>query len=237
MSKQALTARRLLNHQSVGVLSTHSIDVEGYPFGSIAPYTLNYDGEPIILISDIAQHTRNIKHNNKVSLTVFDARADDPQAGSRLTWIGDAESIDPSDSLSRDRYLRYFPESESYFQAHDFSFYRIGLRRARFIGGFGEIYWIEPDSMLQKNPFRETEKGIIDHMNVDHQNALNHYCRVLKGVEAAVVTMTGIDSEGFDLLAGKAKQRIDFDSPIFTPDDARKNLVKLARSSSLEGKD
>lgn len=237
MSKQALTARRLLNHQSVGVLSTHSIDVEGYPFGSIAPYTLNYDGEPIILISDIAQHTRNIKHNNKVSLTVFDPRADDPQAASRLTWIGDAESIDPSDSLSRDRYLRYFPDSESYFQTHDFSFYRIGLRRARFIGGFGEIYWIEPDRMLVKNPFRETERGIIDHMNRDHQNALIHYCRVLKGVESTGVTMTGIDSEGFDMLAGKVKQRIDFDSPISTPEDARKNLVKLARSSSLEGRD
>ena len=81
MSDQAVTARRLLNHQSVGVLSTHSIDVAGYPFGSIAPYTLNYDGEPAILISDIAQHTRNIKQNNKVSLTVFKPDADDAQAG------------------------------------------------------------------------------------------------------------------------------------------------------------
>jgi len=97
MSDQAVTARRLLNHQSVGVLSTHSIDVAGYPFGSIAPYTLNYDGEPAILISDIAQHTRNIKQNNKVSLTVFKPDADDPQAGSRLTWIGDAEPVETSD--------------------------------------------------------------------------------------------------------------------------------------------
>lgn len=230
MSRTALTARRLLNHQSVGVLSTHSIDLEGYPFGSIAPYALNYDGEPIILISDIAQHTRNIKHNNKVSLTVFDPHADDPQSGSRLTWIGDAESIDPSDTQSRDRYLRYFPAAESYFQTHDFSFYRIALRRARFIGGFGEIHWIEPASMLVQNPFRETEKGIIDHMNQDHQKALVHYCEGLKGARAAAVTMTGIDSEGFDMLAGKLKQRIDFDSPIFTAEDARKNLVRLARS-------
>src|SRR5713101_5420728 len=98
MSDQALIARRLLNHQSVGVLSTHSIDVEGYPFGSIAPYALNYESEPTILISDIAQHTRNIKHNNKVSLTVFDQRVDDPQSNSRLTWIGDAELIDPRDT-------------------------------------------------------------------------------------------------------------------------------------------
>jgi hypothetical protein len=147
MSDQAVTARRLLNHQGVGVLSTHSIDVAGYPFGSIAPYTLNYDGEPAILISEIAQHTRNIKQNNKVSLTVFKPDADDPQAGSRLTWIGDAESVDPSDKETRDRYLRYFPSAESYFETHDFSFYRIGLQRARFIGGFGQIFWIEADAM------------------------------------------------------------------------------------------
>lgn len=229
MSDQALTARRLLNRQSVGVLSTQSIDVQGYPFGSIAPYTLNYDGEPIILISDIAQHTRNIKQNNKVSLTVFDPQADDPQSGSRLTWIGDAEPIASYDTETRDRYLRYFPSAESYFKTHDFSFYRIRLRRARFIGGFGQIFWIEPDAMLFKNPFRETEKGIVAHMNQDHQQALFHYCKLFDRAGAESVTMTGIDSEGFDLLADKHKLRIDFDSAIHTSEEARANLVKLAR--------
>ena len=229
MPDQALTARKLFNHHSVGVLSSHSIDVEGYPFGSIAPYALNYDGEPAILISDIAQHTRNIKHNNKVSLTVFDPQADDPQSGSRLTWIGDAESVDPSDIGTRDRYLRYFPSAESYFETHDFSFYRIRLRRARFIGGFGQIFWIEPDAMLVKNPFRETERGIVEHMNRDHEKALFHYCEVFGRAESEAVTMTGIDSEGFDLLADKRKLRIDFESPIHTSEEARANLVKLAR--------
>lgn len=229
MSDQALTARQLLNHQSVGVLSSHSIDVEGYPFGSIAPYALNYDGEPAILISDIAQHTRNIKQNNKVSLTVFDPSADDPQSGSRLTWIGDAESVDPSDTETRDRYLRYFPSTESYFETHDFAFYRIRLRRARFIGGFGQIFWIEPDAMLVKNPFRETEKEIVEHMNRDHQKALFHYCELFGRAGVEAVTMTGIDSEGFDLLADKRKLRIDFDSAIHTSEEARANLVRLAR--------
>ena len=230
MSDQALVARRLLNHQSVGVLSTHSIDVEGYPFGSIAPYALNYECEPIILISDIAQHTRNIKKNPRVSLTVFDQDADDPQAGSRLTWIGDAESIDSSDAEARHRYLRYFPSAESYFEAHDFSFYRISLRRARFIGGFGQIYWIEPGTMLIANPFRESERTIVEHMNQDHHKALLHYADALGIKEVDSIAMTGIDSEGFDMLAGKRKLRMDFDSPIFTAEAARATLVKLARS-------
>lgn len=229
MSDQALTARRLLNHQSMGVLSTHSVDVEGYPFGSIAPFVLNYEGEPTLLISDIAQHTRNIKQNNKVSLTVFDQGADDPQAGSRLTWIGDAELIDPSDTETRLRYLRYFPSAASYFETHDFSFYRIRLRRARFIGGFGQIYWIEPDAMLIQNPFRNAESRIVEHMNQDHQQALFHYCDALRGVKANAVTMTGIDREGFDMLADQRKLRIDFDSPIHTVEEARAILVRLAK--------
>lgn len=229
MSDSALTARRLLNHQSMGVLSTHSVDVEGYPFGSIVPYVLDYDGLPTLLISDIAQHTRNIKRNNKVSLTVFDQGADDPQASSRLTWVGDAELIPSPDTDRRLRYLRYFPSAASYFETHDFSFYRIHLRRARFIGGFGEIYWIEPGAMLASNPFREAERGIVEHMNQDHRQALFHYCEVLKGVRANAVIMTGIDSEGFDMLADKRKLRIDFDSPINTVEEARAVLVKLAR--------
>lgn len=229
MSEKLFAARRLLTHQSVGVLSTHSVDVEGYPFGSIAPFVLDYESAPVLLISDIAQHTRNIKRNNKVSLTVFDQAADDPQAGSRLTWIGDAESIDPDDREIRHRYLRYFPSAESYFDTHDFSFYRIALRRARFIGGFGQIYWIERNDMLVKNPFRETEKSIIEHMNEDHRQALFHYSKSLAGVEAERVTMTGIDSEGFDMLADKRKVRIDFDSPIYTTEEARANLIRLAR--------
>ncbi|MGH9767430.1 MAG: HugZ family protein [Blastocatellia bacterium] len=229
MSDEALMARRLLNHQSVGVLSTHSVDVQGYPFGSIAPYIINYDGEPTMLISDIAQHTRNIKRNHKVSLTVFDQGADDPQASGRLTWIGDAELINSSDTEIRHRYLRYFPSAESYFETHDFSLYCIHLRRARFIGGFGQIYWIEPDAMLVKNPFRETERSIVEHMNQDHEQALFHYCKVLKETEVDAVMMAGIDREGFDMLADGRKLRIDFDAPISTAQDARATLVRLAR--------
>jgi putative heme iron utilization protein len=230
MSEKAVTARRLLNHQSVGVLSTQSVDVAGYPFGSIAPYMLNYESEPVILISDLAQHTRNIKQDNKVSLTVFDRYADDPPASARLTWIGEAELVHSAEPELRQRYLRYFPAAESYFQTHDFAFYVIHLRRARFIGGFGQIYWVESADMLLENPFRQTEPGIVQHMNADHQRALRYYCQALRGLEVQTVALTGIDSEGFDLLADGRKVRIDFDAPLFTLEEARATLARLARA-------
>jgi heme iron utilization protein len=229
MLEKAVAARRLLNHQSVGILSTQSVEVEGYPFGSIAPYALDYSGQPVMLISEIAQHTRNIKQNNKVSLTVFDRYADDPQAGGRLTWIGDAELVDPAEAEIRQRYLRYFPAAQAYFETHDFSFYRIQLRKARFIGGFGQIYWVEAEAMLLKNPFRTAEARIIEHMNEDHERALRHYGNALKGVEVQTVAMIGIDSEGFDLLADGRKLRVDFEVPINTVEEARETLAKLAK--------
>jgi putative heme iron utilization protein len=228
MSAKAAIARRLLNRESVGVLSTHSVDVEGYPFGSIAPYALDYGGEPVVLISDIAQHTRNILANPKVSLTVFELHAVDPQASARITLIGDAEPLGAAETEACDRYSRHFPSTDTYFESHDFSFFRIRLRRARFIGGFGQIFWLEPDALRVPNPFRETERRIVEHMNDDHKQALHRYCRVLRGRDVDDVTMTGIDSEGFDMLADGRKVRIEFDAPIHSDVEARAAFIKLA---------
>ena len=229
MSQQAIAARRLLNNQSVGVLATHSIDVEGYPFGSITPYIVGYDGQPAILISTIAQHTRNIKHNNKVSLTIFDARHPEPQSAARLTWLGDAELRAADDQTTRSRYLRYFPSAQSYFDTHDFDFYCIRLRRGRFIGGFGEIHWLEPNDLLIENPFGAGESRIIDHMNADHQPALHNYARLLGSENVKEIAMTGIDSEGFDLMVDGIKRRFQLENPIHTAEQARAELVRLAR--------
>lgn len=231
---EAYAARQLLKQQNVGVLSTHSVDVEGYPFGSIASYTLTSQGEPMILISDLAQHTRNIKNNPKVSLTIFDRAALDAQASGRLTWIGDAERLPESDSAARRRYLAFFPQAESYFQMHDFALYALRLKRARFIGGFGRIHWIEPHDMVLANPLADIEEGIVAHMNQDHHDSLVDYCRVLKGVEAENVRMAGMDSEGFDMLADQQKLRFDFEAPVTTAEDARAVLVKMARECRMK---
>jgi putative heme iron utilization protein len=229
MSRRAREARRLLNNESVGVLSTHSVDLPGYPFGSIVPYVVGHDGALVILISDIAQHTKNIAADPRVSLTVFERRADDVQAAGRVTWVGEAAPLDRGDTASRRRYARGFPASDGFFETHGFAFYRIGLRRARYIGGFGEIFWVAADELLLANPFGDAEAGIVEHMNVDHEAALRHYCRRLAGLDPAEVAMTGIDAEGFDMLADGRKVRIDFDEPIATSEEARRELVRLAR--------
>jgi putative heme iron utilization protein len=202
------------------------LDLPGYPFGSIAPYCADEAGRPIIYVSDIAQHTRNIKADRRVSLTVVesDSTSDDVQSRGRLTLIGNAKPLPSGEGRASERYFRHFPEARQYQETHDFVFYRIDLVRLRFIGGFGQIYWIEPAEFLADNPFSSPQEArILDHMNHDHGAALRHYAG---GKDAA---MTGIDAEGFDLIADGRKLRIHFEHPVRNMEEAREALVAMSR--------
>lgn len=220
-------ARRLLLQQSFGVLSTISLDVPGYPFGSVAPYCVDQQGRPVVYISMIAQHTRNILADPRVSLTVVegDGGSDgDVQARGRLTYIADARPAGKGDDL-RERYFRYFPSARQYQQTHDFEFFRLEPVRIRFIGGFGRIYWVEPGEFTIENPFSASqESGIIQHMNRDHKDAIRHYTG---GGDSA--EMIGIDDQGFDVLKSGSKMRFFFDTPVHNMDEARQALIAMAK--------
>jgi len=224
-------ARALLLAQRHGVLATLSLEVPGYPFGSITPYALDTGGTPLLLISAIAQHTKNILADPRVSLTVHDATAADPQAGARLTWVGDAAVVPAQETAAHARYRAYFPHTADYSQTHDFALYRIQLKRARFIGGFGRIYWLEPEELRLANPFAATEAGIVEHMNKDHAHNLAAYCKAFKDITPTEVVMQGIDADGFDVLADGSHLRFTFDQPIATPEEARMAMVKLAKAA------
>ncbi len=143
----AFEARNFLRSNQSGVLSTHSLRFDGYPYGSIAPFVLDDDDNPLILISTLAEHTKNIIANPQVSLIVFDPTKEDMQAGARLTLLGEAEPADKQNGELRDRYLARFPQAAQYFDMHDFLFYIITIRQARFIGGFGKIHWITGEAL------------------------------------------------------------------------------------------
>lgn len=226
----AAEARQFLSSTHSGVLSTISARLGGYPFGSIAPFVLDHDGNPLILISTIAEHTKNIQADARVSLIAFDPATPDMQAGARLTVIGKAIPTDKDERL-RARYLRYFPQAEGYFGMHDFLFHRIEMGQARFIGGFGKIHWIAGDE-LRAPPHRlaAEEAAILDHMNADHAENLRAYCRHVHGVEAAQAAMIGIDTAGFDVRVDGKLLRFAFDTPVTDAQEARQALVALAKA-------
>ena len=225
--KQANAARSLLLGESSGVLSTISVDLQGYPFGSVTPYCSDRMCRPIIYISTIAQHTRNILADPRVSLTVVEKGGADVQAHARLTVVGNAGKVEAGDRDARDRYFRYFPSARQYERTHDFQFFRLDIVRVRFIGGFGEIFWLEPGEFMTANPFSAVEETrIIQHMNEDHAEFIDRYG---DGVPAR---MTGIDAEGFDLLKAGIKVRIPFAAPVTNMEEARLALIEMARSVS-----
>lgn len=227
-------ARELLYARHFGILSTLSVKLEGYPFGSVAPYCLDETGRPVLLISSIAQHTKNVNADKRCSLTIA-REEDDIQANNRICMIGNMEKVPEASEAVRERYFRYFPQSKDYFKAHDFSFYYLDPVTIRYIGGFGAIYWIEPETFLHPNPFHgKGEAYIVDHMNEDHSDSLRRYLAHFKGIAVspeAEVRMVGINEQGFDLMVDLKKVWFKFEKPVHNGTEAREALVAMSRAA------
>jgi heme oxygenase (biliverdin-IX-beta and delta-forming) len=232
-----LDAHRLLRARSEGVLCTISKKIGGWPFGSVAPYALDRRGEPILYISTIAEHTKNLIADPRVSLLVQDDPAlGDVQAHARITLMGRAERI-PSDEGeledARARYVARLPKAATYSETHDFHLWRVRVAHVRFIGGFGKIEWFEPREVTvdpAEDPLAKGAGAIVGHMNHDHADALVLYCRAFKNVSPSAARMIGVDQYGFDVLCRDpdVRLRFDFDKPA-TMETIRPIVVDLAR--------
>lgn len=230
----AREARQLLNEGGSGVMSSLSLEVPGYPFGSVVQYCLDYAGRPVILISALAEHTKNLMADPRCSLMVM-AAGDEPLASGRLTLLGRVEplSADEVDEVSP-RYYRYFPDMSDFHRQLDFRFYRLRVERIRYVAGFARVQWLEPGAVLLASPFSPPqESGMVEHMNADHQDAIQDYLNMFgltPGVEDSL-SMAGLDAEGIHLKVGKRLIRIPFDVPVSSPLGAREALVALAKKA------
>lgn len=221
----ALEAKQFSRTQHSGVLSTHSTSMQGYPFGSVVPFFLTPQGDAIIYISNIALHTRNIKADPKVSLTIYDAGQDDSQANGRVTILGDAEMIDASEVSAQ--YLALFPQAKAYEQTHDFNFYIIRTQRVRFIGGFGKIHWIEKALWkVERQDWHSASEGMITHMNEDHVDAMELILRAQFNIDPTNVKMLSVFPEGAHYLSNEIVYFVPFDHVCESGMDVRKALVQ-----------
>jgi putative heme iron utilization protein len=225
----AREARQLLRAHRYGALSTLSKKFDGHPFGSITPYMVDHDGSLLILISTLAEHTKNIAADPRVSLISHNQRAPHIQTQGRITLLGNAEFV-ADRATAGQRYLRYFPEAQTYFAMHDFSFYRIAPLALRYIGGFGHIHWVKAENYrVESYPLIEQETDILAHMNADHADSLRRYCLHTHQLEAQTVEMVGIDCDGFDIRADGDVYRFDFPEPVLDAQQARTALVAMSR--------
>ena len=138
-------ARALLTAESVGVLSTVSVHRPGFPYGSVTPYALSAGGAPLLLLSRLAAHTKNLLADPRASLFIGDrSAAEDPQAGGRVSLLGRVAPLPDGEAPdARERYLARWPRAADYLALGDFSFWRFDVEEARLIAGFGEIRWLD----------------------------------------------------------------------------------------------
>ena len=243
----ALEAKQFLRSTRSGILSSFSDKFVGYPFGSVMPFVLDHDCQPIIFISSIAEHTKNIISNPKVSLLAFQSdnlkSAEDLHANGRLTLIGEAIQIEKDDADLMARYCRYLPESYGYLAMHDFQFYRINILQARYIAGFGKMGWmtgkeLTGSDLKNANSIAQLEGDMIEHMNADHTDSMILYCQHFHGVKPSHANLIGVDCDGFDIEAVITHEntidelkmlRFTFESPIFDANSARMAFVALSK--------
>jgi putative heme iron utilization protein len=233
-------ARSLLRRSRQGALAT-LVPGSGDPYCSLVNVASHPDGSPILLISRLALHTRNILGDGRVSLMLDERAAGDPLEGSRIMLAGRAEEAggDDQTALLRRRYLNAHPSAEAFVSFKDFAFFRIQPTGAHLVAGFGRIVDLKPGQFLTDiagaEALLEAEPGAVEHMNADHRDAMNLYATKLLGAEAADWTCTGCDPDGMDMQAGTATLRLDFPERVTGGTELRKMLVRLAGEARAKG--
>jgi heme iron utilization protein len=228
-------ARSLLRRSRQGALATLMAG-SGDPYCSLVNIASDFDASPILLISRLALHTRNILADSRVSLMLDERVSGDPLEGARIMLAGRAEAAagDQADILRR-RYLNAHPSAEAFVGFKDFSFFRIVPTGAHLVAGFGRIIDLQPGQFLtdlgDAAGLLEAEQGAVEHMNQDHCEAMNLYATRLLEAESADWTCTGCDPDGMDMQAGSVTLRLDFPERVTSGGELRKMLVRLANEA------
>jgi putative heme iron utilization protein len=238
-SSPADLARQLLRRSRQGALAT-LMRGNGDPYCSLVNLASHPDGSPILLISRLALHTKNILGDPRVSLMLDERAAGDPLEGARIMLAGTAEeaSAEVVTELRR-RYLNVHPSAEVFVGFKDFSFFRIRPKGAHLVAGFGRIVDLAASQFLTDltgaQALLEAEQSAIDHMNADHRDAINLYATKLLGAETAEWRCTGCDPDGLDLQADAKTLRLNFPERVTDAGELRRMLVRLADEARASG--
>jgi len=224
-------AKRLLRQIRAATLATLTED--GAPFATLTAVATDYDGAPILLMSRLAAHTRNLVRDPRLSLLLAQSGSGDPLAHPRLTLL--ARAARTKDAALRARYLRRNPKAALYADFPDFSFWRAEVSAVHLNGGFARAADFGPQALLTPQEgalaLIAAEEGALAHLNADHADALALIAQKLGGAKAAKWRASGLDPEGLDLIAGDASARIVFPARVTTPDELRETLTALSQQA------
>ncbi len=237
-------ARTLVGHRGIATLSTLSHRQEGFPFGSLMPYAIDEAGRPIFLISSMAVHTKNLQVSPRASLFRCESETEgqDPLGASRATLVGNALSVSSEELAGvREIYLSAHENARYWVDFEDFSFYRLEVEAVYFVGGFGVMGWVDAADygVAQVDPLAEAARGILDHMNADHADALLLLAKHFAGASAESAEMTSVDRLGFQVRLSQGERtfgaRVGFLREVGDSGQCRKVLVEMVRQARSQG--
>jgi heme iron utilization protein len=222
-------AKTLMREARSGALATLATG-SGDPYCSLVNVATAADGSPVLLISQLALHTKNIAADARVSLMLDERKEGDPLQGARVTLMGVAAKTESADA--RRRYLTYQPEAEMFAGFADFAFYEVKLKGAHLVAGFGRIVDLKPGDLLTDlsgaHALVEAEPEVIAHMNTDHAETCRLYATKILGVPDGEWRCVGCDPEGLDLQNGRLGLRLPFRQRVTTPGVLRAVLKQMA---------
>jgi heme iron utilization protein len=222
-------AKTLLREARGGALATLMTGT-GDPYCSLVNVATAASGAPILLISQLAVHTRNVLADPRVSLMLDERKPGDPLEGARVMLMGTAAATD--DAQARRRYLTRHPDAEMYAGFKDFGFYQMTLKGAHLVAGFGRIVDLDPEQLLtdihDAEALLAAEPEVIAHMNEDHAEACRLYAVKLLGAQDGAWRCAGCDPEGLDLQLDRMGRRLPFPQRVGSPGVLRQVLKQLA---------
>jgi heme iron utilization protein len=230
--KPALAAKKLLREGRSGALAT-LMPGSGDPYCSLVNVATAADGAPLLLISRLAVHTKNVLADARVSLMIDERKEGDPLQGARVMLMGTAAATQDPDA--RRRYLDRQPEAEMFAGFADFAFYRVALKAAHLVAGFGRIVDLKPQDILTEigdaAELVAAEPDILAHMNGDHAEACRLYATKLLGAPDGEWRCVGCDPEGLELQQGRTALRLAFPQRVRAPGVLRQVLKQMAEQA------
>ncbi len=223
-------ARALVRGASYGTLAT--IDRhDGAPVATLVAVATDRNADPLLLLSDLAEHTKNLTADGRASL-LFDGTAglNERLTGARVSVIGHVEPAE--DNAAADRYRCRHPESAAFSGFGDFHLYRLVIDRAHQVAGFGRIDrlrqsdLVAPPELVQE--LSKVEGGVIDDMHDNFADVLVRFADAEPGDD---VVLTGIDPDGLDLHVSGRPRRVDFPQRVVDVSNLRSTMAALTKKA------
>jgi putative heme iron utilization protein len=228
-------ARTIAASTNTGTLATLTAD--GDPWASLVTYGL-LDGAPVLCVSDLAEHGRNLAADQRASIAIVAPTTDpDPLASGRITLAGVVERPAGDElTAAHDVHLAAVPAAKYYVDYSDFTLWILRVHRARWVGGYGRMDSASGAeySAAAPDPIKPHAGPAIAHLNADHAHALRAMAKVLGGYpDTTAATCAGVDRYGLDLKVvterGVAYTRVGYASPIDSISELRSATAELAR--------